>query len=337
MSRDVVIVCDPRVLRDELQYALRSLDNVPHGRVFMVGANPHWVVGVHHVPFRVREKWTALTEVWRQVIPHLDLTAEFIYTEDDYFVLDPIDDIPNYHTPKTLRERCHGGDSKGNGGWGRSMKNTLALLEANGHPDPLSFDVHIPMVVERDRIPTWDLSEKWLRYRSLVGNTATRPPVEIRRDVKARSVEEARDIRPLGFLSSQDSSFQAAVRPILREVFPDPCRYEKEYHMGSEFDSPVYPVETADPDQPSPRRERIEAKKQRIVAHRVRRDGRVQGKTDDGVWVDQTPTEQPFDERAALEAATVAHLRTVAADLDVAHAGLRKADLVDAILDAKGE
>jgi len=328
--RDVVIVVEPRVQRDELQYALRSLDMIPHGRVFMVGGRPPWVQNVYHVPYKVTEKWTALTNVWRDVIPTLNLTGEFIYTEDDYFILDPVDDIPNYHSPKTLRERCQS-DSKGNGGWGKSMKNTLALLEANGYDDPLSFDVHIPMVVERDRIPTWDLTEPWLRYRSLIGNTATRPAVPIRRDVKVGTLKAAKDVRPLGFLSSSDRTFHESAKLILRDIFPERCRYEKEPD-AMQFDGPASPYD----ETPTIRQERLRAKKQRILAHRVRRDGRVQAQVESGGWVDvEHQNDAEFDERAALEAATVAHLRTVAADLNVDYAGLRKADLVDAILEAK--
>lgn len=326
-ERDVVIVVEPRVQRDELQYALRSLDMIPHGRVFMVGGHPPWVQNVHHVPYRETEKWKALTDVWRKVIPTLDLTDEFIYTEDDYFIVDPVDDIPNYIAPKSLRERCRT-DSKGKGGWGKSMQNTLKLLEANGYDDPHSFDVHIPMVVERDRIPTWDQTEPWLRYRSLIGNTATRPPTPIRRDVKVQTLKDAKDARLTGFLSSSDRTFAESAGLILRDVFPERCRYEKEPD-AMEYEP------TPDPaDQASARQERIQAKKQRITAHRVRRDGRVQAQLEEGGWVDVTD-DKPFNERAALQATTVAHLRQIASDRDIATAGLRKDELVEAILDAK--
>lgn len=287
MERDVVFCVAPNVRRTEFQYALRSLNFLPHGRVFVVGpANVEWVRNVTFVPMRQRDKWTDLTRMW-DLIPTLPLTAEFVYTEDDYFITAPVEDIPNYHCGPLVKKVDPNKKyaKRIPPGWQSSLYATYHLLKENGVQDPLSFDVHIPMVVEKNRIPhAWDPGNLPLRYRDLVGNTATREPVKVPRDAKCHTIPIVDKIREtgLGFLSSSDQTFvKSGAEAWLKELFPEPCRYEKEHYMDFEPASPY--------DEPavSPRAEEMAKRKARIVERRIPRNDPPRVKLDTGEWVDE--------------------------------------------------
>lgn len=239
-SRDALFVVHPDVPRKEFQYALRSLDFIDHGTVWVLGGKPDWLINVRHLPLKRMEKWKALTQVWHDIVGVEELTSEFIYTEDDYFITEPVDDIPNYTHPQNLNTRTgSGGDSRGKGGWCESMKHTRDILVEHGIEDPHSFDVHIPMIVEKDLVPIeWDDKRGPLRFRSLIGNTSTQEPTPIARDVKCHRAADVKSVQGhgIGFLSSAYKTFPKGVEPVMRELFPEPCRYEKEYYVDSEPD-----------------------------------------------------------------------------------------------------
>lgn len=239
-SRDVLFVIHPKPPRDELQYALRCLDYIPHNQVWVLGGRTDWMVNVNYIRLEGKPKWEALSKVWHTIAELDGLSSEFIYTEDDYFITQPVDDIPNYTHPKTLAERIGvGGDSRSNrrGGWGGSMKDTHDILVEAGIDNPPSFDVHIPMVVEKNRIPLeLDDGRGPLRFRSLIGNTATREPVPIARDVKCHQKLDVEEVQAknIGFLSSNNRTFyKSGVEKVMRGLFPEPCRYEQEYYVDS--------------------------------------------------------------------------------------------------------
>lgn len=225
MMRDVVFFTSAQPKEPEFQYALRSLAMIPHGTVWLVGGKPHWVRNVEHVPYPEGEKWQDLTDKWHK-LRELPLSDEFIYSEDDYFILKPCTDIPNYTFPwQRLKDRCGSGD------YNSTHTNTYKILKEHLHRvDMPSFDVHIPMVVERNLIPYHlDPGGIPLRYRTLIGNTASRLPVPIEMDPKARNTRQVAEIRrlDLGFLSSSPASFEEAnLGDLLRNLFPDPSPYE---------------------------------------------------------------------------------------------------------------
>lgn len=205
---------------------------VPHRDVWIIGHKPDWVTNVAHYPYEESRKWWALHDGFKLIAQIGDLSDEILYSEDDYFIVQPVEDIPNYHRG-TLTEKVKRADRENRyGGWSNSLRDTLTNLRANGHPDPLSFDVHIPMVVERALIPLgFDDRSAPLRWRDLVGATSTRPPVEVGLDVKHTTqteLEAGLKVTP-GFLSSNERTFRTSgVRRHLQNLFPNPSLYEKD-------------------------------------------------------------------------------------------------------------
>ena len=80
MDRDVVFMLRDHPARDELQYALRSLDFIDHGTVYFIGGMPDWVRNVEHVPFDGSSKWRNLDDKFRALAFFNDTATTEIYT-----------------------------------------------------------------------------------------------------------------------------------------------------------------------------------------------------------------------------------------------------------------
>jgi hypothetical protein len=197
---------------EELRYSLRSLANLDHGRVVIVGHTPPWVTNVEHVP----SKGTGSPQ--RNAVDHLARACEaidddsFTVFNDDFYVMEPTE-VPSWHAGPLA------------GVLAGPLRLALGRLLALGHPAPLSWALHVPLVVARRQladvlatlagraVPEWRTM-----YGNLTGQTGEQRP-----DVKVRRRSDPIPAGP--FLSSSDATFPALAR-LLRSRFPEPSRYE---------------------------------------------------------------------------------------------------------------
>jgi hypothetical protein len=186
--------------------------------VWVIGGLPDWTVNVNQVPWKSRDKWVDLTKKWHH-IPG-EVSDVFYYWEDDYYLCKPVESIPLVSVPWRLPKNGTGTEYQ------ETLVATRNILVAAGIEHPLSFDAHVPMPVEKDRIPLHLDSGRPVRFRTLTGNYSTLPVVA-GRDVKVRTQDQlvARVGGP--FLSSHPMSFEkSGVAGYLVRLFPDPCEYE---------------------------------------------------------------------------------------------------------------
>jgi len=287
---DVVFALGPRVGRVELQYALRSLSNLAHGRVWLIGGNPGWVVNTTHVRFHDgSDKWKNIANKWR-MLPSLEALSErFVYTEDDYFILEPVEELSAFVHPMGLdaRVKHYRRSRSGVGGWLLEARNALA---AGGYHDCPSFEVHVPMLVEKSRIPLHLYAGRSMSWRSPVGATSGREPVLMARDVKVTKAEALPGAVATGFLSSSESTFKrCGAQALLHGLFPDPCRYEKEYYMdASEMlpESSEYGAIYSDQEDSRPPNRTISVREVVARRHRLNKPNLV--KLASGQWVPES-------------------------------------------------
>jgi hypothetical protein len=212
---DVVIVCRPGP-NEELRYALRSLANLPHGRVVIAGAWPDWVRDVTTVPVARRPgKYEQTTANLLAALDHVD--GPFWHTYDDVFVMHPMNGIPVMHRGD-LREVVAPPNHAS------AMRTLAARLWAEELPT-LCYETHAPMLLEPqgvldalrfDVAPTVRHQVK----RSVYGNLLGLGGVQVR-DFKTTEIAD----RP--FISTNETVF--ARKPIgawIRERFPDESPYE---------------------------------------------------------------------------------------------------------------
>ncbi len=217
---------------DELRHSLRSLANLRQvDRVAVSGLHPEWladdvlrVTPAPHPPGKFQSAWANLVAA----VNDPRVSDEFVLMNDDFFVLEPVDDLP-------VLARCrwsewHPTMSRG----GARRRNTAAALALLGVDPVLTYEGHRPLVVDkrvmRDVIPAVDAQNQraapvWVR--TVYGNAAYGGRGEVVGDAK---IYRHRDMPAEGqaFVSTSDQAWETGrVGQWLRARFPDPCRHER--------------------------------------------------------------------------------------------------------------
>jgi hypothetical protein len=228
MADDVVYYVKAADRNEELRFSLRSLRNLEHGQVWLGGHCPPWVHNVRHVPTRqTKSKYGSARANLEAVLAEPELSTTFSLFNDDFYVMQRFERLPVLHrgTVRALLERYTKRGLKSQ--YVEGMRHTLELLEGEGIPDPLSYELHIPMTIERDALRA--IFARWpapanLQYRTLYGNLY-RIGGELHRDVKVPGESLSWD-KAWPFFSSSEYSFRGPRRR-LDAHFRRPGPYER--------------------------------------------------------------------------------------------------------------
>lgn len=229
---DLVYVVRPGERNEELRYSLRAAAaNLPHDRVFIVGHTPEWVRDV--TSLQTIQGGTKYANSTRNVLTACctdEISDPFILMNDDFFVTAPVQDIPALHrgpivdviADYTRRVSRPGPYLDG-------MQATLDLLHELGYEQPFSYELHVPLVIDKD------LMRKAIEVattaglevphkRSLYGNLA---------QLGGQQVEDVKVIRtntvniPEPFASTNDASFTTGwIGRRIAANYQKPSRYE---------------------------------------------------------------------------------------------------------------
>lgn len=226
----IVIPVRPGDFNPELQFALRCLEaNYPqHGDIWVVGHQPRWLINVNHIPGNGYQGNRNVYMNMLTAAEHPDVPEEFIAFNDDFFVTQPLDEIPVwYHGP--LTRQCAPIRHRPKNWWHRSLLLTLNTLQAAGYEDPLSYEIHCPLPVNKAGMAA--ALRKFVnvnpqappQWRTLYGVVNQIGGTE-HADTKTRGQD--RTIRK-PFHSTTDSTFRK-FRGYYENHYPNPSRYEKQ-------------------------------------------------------------------------------------------------------------
>ncbi|MFD7516083.1 hypothetical protein ACFV85_14950 [Streptomyces niveus] len=252
---DVVYVVEPGDGNEELRYSLRSLAaHLPHDRVWIAGHRPAWVSGdVGHIPTTQQgSRFRNSTGNLRAACEHPDVSEEFAYFNDDFFVMEPADEVPRWHrgpldaviasTRSSLYRR---------GAQATALLMSRMRLDTDG--PLLSYEMHAPMVVTKaGMLQALDAGAGLpvLHKRTLYGNMQQLGGDQAD-DVKVRTLDDGPP--DAAFWSTSDAAFTGGrIGVLIRAAFPDPCRYEDGHEDApavvlpeGESEPPPAPSETA--------------------------------------------------------------------------------------------
>lgn len=213
---------------EELRYSLRSLSNLPHGRVFIVGFRPSWVQGVITLPREQKaSKYRNANENLVWAADHGELSDPFLLFNDDFYVMQPIERMPVLHMGLIAQVIERYQKLHHTGAYWRGMRATYALLRSLHVLDPLSYELHLPIAIDKRNLrEAWAKGkhEEVLHIRSLYGNLAHIGGEETS-DVKVYRGRTT-DWEGWPFLSSNDDMHLTGMLPFLQARFPEPSPYE---------------------------------------------------------------------------------------------------------------
>jgi hypothetical protein len=172
-----LVKTDPENNSEELRYSLRSLSNLPHDRVFIIGEKPAWVTNVEYIP--IPQTGTKVQNVSANLfaaIKNDDISDNFILMNDDFFIMKPMDELLDYDfgplkdviDAYKIRYPDESDYIK------RKIMMYNHLLGA-GYQDPLSYELHVPMRIDKHetrRIIRDAKGARLYQFRTYYGNYA---------------------------------------------------------------------------------------------------------------------------------------------------------------------
>lgn len=238
--RDVLYIVKPSDVNEELRYSLRSLQNIPHGKVFIAGYKPSWVENVIYIPnFQSPKqiKYRNSGSNWRKANADERLSQEYILMNDDFFIMKPVEDILPFHqgSQDAFISRYLDIGSRAYVAGAISTKHIYKMLGRVTNKPMLNYELHLPMVFDKTkRAELSEMAKKYnpmgkpIHFRTLYGNFY---------NIGGEKIE---DVKILGnghkphlmeespFLSTQDDSFgKSEVGEFIRSQFPEPSHYER--------------------------------------------------------------------------------------------------------------
>ena len=233
---DIVYLLKDTSKNEELVYSLRSLVNLPHDKVYLVGGCPLEInkERVTHIPTRqTNDKYKNTTTSIEVAARDPRISEDFILMNDDFFILQPIKD------PEKELNLCRGPINEVLAEYTKrygpdansyliGMRQTNIYLQDLGVKEPLSYELHIPITMAKTNVlRLFQLpylhSLQVIHKRTIYGNLFKNNSQQVE-DVKVRR-KTYWPIYNQKFLSTEDDSWQY-VKPYIHSLFPGKGPYE---------------------------------------------------------------------------------------------------------------
>ena len=227
---DIAYICR-KGENEELRYSLRSVvKNLPESRVWLVGYKPSWYTGDFVSVPDVSSKFNNIHNLINHIAFEDRISDDFIMMNDDFFITKPLDTVPVYHGGLLLDKINKYYELAPNSPYNRMLSRTYNNLVKHSINEPLDYDIHIPLPFNRTRLRE-TIVKKGLP-RSTYGNLAGIGG-EYMPDVKtypkgSKMSQRSHDFldSELPYISSEDGSFLNILNGVLKDMFPEPSKYE---------------------------------------------------------------------------------------------------------------
>lgn len=227
---------------DELRYSLRSVcanaDGL-FGQVWIVGDLPDWAVGVRHLDARASQgdRYEDVRAKVAAVVKQPELSQTFLLMNDDFYLCRPVTEWAAFHMGSTwalLRRLARNADPHRK--WQRTIRATAEWMQQQGHGDVLARQGHRPSLWDKTRLD--QALSRYPKGRPLdvrglydmagaggVGVKVANSKVSL----DAQFPDKVAQLEVCPWLSSSDLSWRdGLVGKYVRDLFPEPCRYERE-------------------------------------------------------------------------------------------------------------
>lgn len=222
---DIVYFVKDTESNEELRYSLRSLKNFPHGKVWFYGGCPKGLKPDYHIEVNQDQptKWQNIFKMFKMVCNNEKITEDFWLFNDDFFVMKPVKDGPNWFEGD-LYKRIVTLEDKHNGitPYSQQLRYTASDLEGMGCTT-INYALHVPMKI--NRIKGKELSNiidgPMIRcYYGNYFNIGGTNHCDVKIDSKEKLYKDDE------YLSTNDKSFIGAVGKQIKNIFNQKCKYE---------------------------------------------------------------------------------------------------------------
>lgn len=195
----------------ELEWSLKSLRNVEHGDVYIVGDTPPYEVEATLIHHKSKIVSPNHNQIMKYKLACESITDEFvILCNDDFYILEPWD-LTNFNMGQ-ISDISHKNKADY---YIKSLQSTEIYLRSNGL-NTLSYELHVPMLVSRVQLLAAinELVEasvtKDVLLRSYYGN---------RFNIESVYLDDCKHVSDFNrpFLSSTESSFMGSMGNYVRD------------------------------------------------------------------------------------------------------------------------
>lgn len=220
---------------DEIIYSLRSLVNLPHDKVFIVGEKPEGIdlKKVCYIPFaQTKTKYKNTTEIVKMMCNNSAVSEDFILMNDDFFILkeikNPAEEL-NLYRGNAFNVYEHYIQKYGENGYSKGMLETAKLLQDLGINEPLCYELHTPFIFNKSKfLNMFDIKGVAdilaLHKRSLYGNLYLKGGTSMK-DVKIFAFSDTNIDAGQKFVSCSDTAW-ANLKIYLQNLFNSKSKYE---------------------------------------------------------------------------------------------------------------
>jgi hypothetical protein len=222
-------VCRPGT-NEELRYSIRSvLQNTPAEKIWVIGGKPNWYTGNFIEVLDGNNKFENIKKCMSAIANSEEISDDFVSMHDDFFIIKKIKSMPVYHGGFLQTKVDEYIKINPRSYYANLLNKTLIYLQKMGYENPINYEIHVPMIMNKNNLSV-ALKKPYLE-RSMYGNIFNVGGTK-RNDVKVYEQEQLsrRSYDYLNndseFVSSNDASFNKLYKDLLKDLFPNPSKYE---------------------------------------------------------------------------------------------------------------
>jgi hypothetical protein len=216
---------------EELRYSIRSVvHSFPDANIWVIGGKPDWYIGNYICVDQSRRKYINALANLNALVNSPDISKEFILMNDDFFILQKIKKIDNFNGG-LLQEKINNFiDYSQISFYTKKMILTKECLINNGISDPIDYELHVPMIMEKRKLKSILKYKDKILWRSFYGNIYKVKSTTIK-DVKIYTEQSMKELSykyddDSVYISTDDRSFISMLN-ILDKKFPTKTLFEK--------------------------------------------------------------------------------------------------------------
>lgn len=229
---DFVYICKEGV-NEELKYSIRSVvKSFPNSNIWVVGGKPDWYIGNYIEVHQVHTKYKNAVANLKKICESSEISDPFILMNDDFYIIKKIDNIENFHGGYLFNKINLYQKINGNSNYTRKLSATYKKIISLGIENPFDYELHVPMIMEKEKLQSVLKYNDQFLWRSMYGNIYKVGGTEMQ-DVKVYTKGPLvfksynLNIDQHKYLSSADSSFQIIWQKILKVEFKEKTKFER--------------------------------------------------------------------------------------------------------------
>jgi hypothetical protein len=197
----------------------------------VVGGKPSWYSGNFIFIQQRSAKYINAVNNLKAICSSEEISEEFVLMNDDFYIVEKINSVETFHGGLLLDKINTYKKITQQSGYIFKLEKTFDKLRNLRMTSPLDYELHVPMVMEKQKLKTVLKHGSEFLWRSMYGNmfnVGGEEMVDVKVYIDGPLVAKSYEIKNKEhkYLSSTDTSFQMLYSTILKELFKSRSIYE---------------------------------------------------------------------------------------------------------------